>query len=243
MIDGYPVVSTAAHILDRRHDGTLLAVGGSPTIPVVPIVGGLIRTTTAPQDNRSLDHYDMAFWGMPDKAAQDMGSDVEFLDTSRLSHNRADFSRRYYTAIGYRLNANEGLIDQQAKTISNRVSRYSGSVEPMPKLAAKLKVSGDDHMFLSFPKHAQTKDDRRVNTYRPKGFSGGPLLDLGDFTLGSAYAPETSHRATLAGMLIEFDKDHHAMIAVKIQHIVMGIKRVLATLRGGRPPPAPSPIP
>jgi hypothetical protein len=226
LIDGHYVLSTAAHILDRRKDGTVLAVGGTPNRPVVPILDGTLRTTTPPQGNRDLDHYDCGFWNMPDQAVQNLGA-VEFLDASRWSHNRAPVERRYYMAIGYRLNGNEGNIDHRAKTIANRVSRYSGSVEPMPKLAAALGVSGADHLFLTFPKYAQNEDNCRVNTYRPKGFSGGPLLDLGDFTLESAYEPNRLHGATLAGMLIEHDKTHRAMIAVNIGTIVIGIRRAL----------------
>jgi hypothetical protein len=72
---------------------------------------------------------------------------VEFLDASRFSRNRAPADRRYYMAMGYRLSRNKGAIDKRTKTIGNRLSRYSGSVVEIPELAAKLAVSGTEHLF------------------------------------------------------------------------------------------------
>ena len=152
---------------------------------------------------------------------------VEFLDASRLSDKTADVSRRYYMAMGYRLAANKSTMDHQAKTIGNRLSRYSGSVVEIPKLAEKLGVSGAEHMFLTFPKYAQDEDDRRIKAFGPVGISGGPLLDLGDFTMTEAYAPGSTYRATLSGMMIEQHREFQTMVGTKISFIVDGIRQRL----------------
>ena len=152
---------------------------------------------------------------------------VEFLDASRISDNGADIDRRYYMAMGNRLAPIKQAIDHRAKTIGNRLSRYSGSVVEIRKLAKKLGVSGAEHMFLTFPKYGQDEDDRRIRAFGPVGFSGGPLLDLGDFTLVEAYVPGASYRATLSGMMIEQYSEFQAMVAVKIGFIVDAIRRRL----------------
>lgn len=69
-VDGHPVLSTAAHILDRQIHGELLAVGGPGGTNPVPLRHGVIRTTTAPSGNRDLDRYDCGFWIMPDNAVR-----------------------------------------------------------------------------------------------------------------------------------------------------------------------------
>jgi hypothetical protein len=228
-IDGHAILSTAAHILDERKRDVPLFVGGPVGTRPVPIEGGVLRTTTAPEGNRGLDHFDGGFWKMPDDAVLALGA-VEFLDASRFSRNRAPADRRYYMAMGYRLSRNKGAIDKRTKTIGNRLSRYSGSVVEIPELAAKLAVSGTEHLFLRFEKHAQAEDESRVNAYDPTGFSGGPLLDLGDFTSAHIYTSDRTHRAALSGMLIEHHPEHRAMVAVRIGSIVAGIRRSL-----GRP--------
>jgi hypothetical protein len=223
-VDGHSILSTAAHILDARTASVPLFVGGPVGTHPVPIEGGVLRTTTAPQGNRHVDHLDCGFWKMPEEAVRALGA-VEFLDASRISHNRARADRRYYMVMGYPLSRNKRAINHQARTIGNRLSRYSGSVVEIPELAAKLGVSGAEHLFLRFEKHAQAEDDSRTNAYDPTGFSGGPLLDLGEFTSEHAYTSDRTHRAALSGMLIEHHREHRAMVAVKIGSIVAGIMR------------------
>lgn len=231
-VDGLPILSTAAHVLDNLTAGWTLYVGGHGETSPVRVRGGVIGATPKPGGNRDRDHYDCGFWRIPDDAVQELGA-VEFVDASRLSDNREDVTRHYYMGMGYRLKRNRSAIDHKSKKISNYLSGYSGSVSAMPKLAQKLGVSGAEHMFMALPKYGQDDEDRRVNTFGPVGFSGGPLLDLGDFTVEEAYAPEAVHRATLSAMMIAHYKRSRAMGAVKIGFIVEGIRRRL------RPPTSP----
>jgi hypothetical protein len=225
-VDGLPILSTAAHVLDNLREGYSLYVGGPGGTHPVLIRGCMFGATPKPGGDRHRDHFDCGFWKIPGEAARELG-EVEFLDSSRISDNGADVNRRYYMAMGYRLASNKSTIDHRAKTIGNRLSRYSGSVVEIPKLAEKLGISGAEHMFLTFPKYAQNEDDCRITAFGPVGFSGGPLLDLGDFTEAEAYAPERSYRATLCGMMIEQYPQFQAMVVVRIGFIVDGIRRRL----------------
>jgi hypothetical protein len=226
-IDGRPVVSTAAHITDALSERMSLYVGGTKGTRPVPVLEVRIKATTAPSANRRLDHLDCAFWQPPDAAVADMGA-VEFLNASRISHNRGVIENRIYTGMGYAVSKNKKGISQAARSISNRLSMYTGSVEKLPALATELGVSGDEHLFLRFGKYAFTADGRRVNAFCPIGLSGGALLDLGDFTSPAAYAADAAQSVKLAGMLIENKIKHGALVAVKIGPIVRGIERALA---------------
>jgi hypothetical protein len=149
------------------------------------------------------------------------------VDASRLSDNSQDTTRHYYMGMGYRLKRNRSAIDHKAKKISNYLSRYGGSVSEVPKLAEKLGVSGAAHMFMTLPKYGQDEEDRRVNAFGVVGFSGGPLLDLGDFTLMEAYTPGYVYHPTLSGMMVAYYPRFRAVAAVKIGFIVEGIRRRL----------------
>jgi hypothetical protein len=129
--------------------------------------------------------------------------------------------------MGYAISRNKDAIDHAARGIGNLISRYSGSVVEIPALAAELGVTGADHMFLSFEKRAQSEDDAPVNTFGPRGLSGGPLLDLGDFVSDAAYSADTTHQASLSGILIAHKKKHKAVVALKIGPIVAGIRKFL----------------
>jgi hypothetical protein len=109
----------------------------------------MIRATEPPHGNRWDDNLDSAFWNMPNDAVRVLGN-VWFVDPLRLSHNRALVERRYYMAMGIAQSRNRKSIDNARRGIGNLISSYSGCFIGILVLAAKLGVSGADHMFLSF---------------------------------------------------------------------------------------------
>jgi len=129
---------------------------------------------------------------------------------------------------------NKKAVDNRSQSIINRRSRYTGTVVELPKLAAKMSVSGAEHLFLQFGRHALAADRSTVNTFGPRGLSGGALLDLGDFTGPAIYAQDKRRSARLSGMVIEHYDDHEALVAVKIGPIVEGIRRALARDKGAQ---------
>jgi hypothetical protein len=223
-IDGRRVLSTAVHVADQLARTSLSVSGLIGTRPVE--LAGRFRATTPPGGDRRLDRLDCAYCEISAQSAAALGP-VEFLRDSRISHNLVQTENRVYTAFGYAVSRNKKSIDHAAGSIANLVSMYTGHVVEVPALAAKLPRSGEAHLLLNFEKHAYTADGERVNAFGPKGLSGGPLLDLGDFTSPAIYAPHSKHRARLSGMLIEHWNEHHVMVAVKIGAIVEGIKRDL----------------
>jgi hypothetical protein len=230
-IDGTPVVATAAHIADKIISGTTLFVAGPARPQLVPILGGDIKTTIPPSGDRKLDHSDSAFWRMPDEVVQSLGA-TNFLGTSRLAHNRAPIERRYYTALGYAVSRNDPGIDHHQRSIASVPSMYTSTAGLEPtlerKLRRKLRSSGDEHIFVRYSKEAHAADGATMKTFYPEGFSGGALLDLGDFTTFAIYAGETRQRARLAAMIIEYhEKKYRALVAVKIGPIVSGIRSAL----------------
>jgi len=226
-IDGTPVVSTAAHVIDDIKTAEMFIAGLAGT-QWVQITGGSIKTTPDRGSvRRQLDHFDCAFWTPPESAVAALGP-VEFLKSERISHNRVPVADRLYTAIGYPVSRNKDRINYVARQLSTGISMYTGTVEAMPALAASLGVSGREHLFMRFGKHAFTANGQQINPFGPIGLSGGALLDLGDFAAPDVYARDPQRRALLSGMLIEHDKRHRALIAVKIGLILNGIRLALA---------------
>lgn len=208
-IDGHRVVATAAHVLDNRAHG-LLSVGGVVGTHPVPIVDGMLRTTTAPLGDRQRDANDCGFWLIPEAALATLGA-VEFLDASRISHNRASSDHRYYMAMGYRRSRNKKTVNHRRKAIETRASTYSGSLLPIPEPAKKLGFLDGQHFFLHFDECAEDEAGAQVNAFGPRGFSGGALVDLGDFRPAQVYASADSWRPLLSGMLIEHRDDYRGM--------------------------------
>jgi hypothetical protein len=230
-IDGMPIVVTAAHILDQSADHSLYVAGLPGTSPV-PILGGVVMVTPKLEEGRASDHFDTAIWQPPVHGVDALGA-VDFLDASRISHNQEPSAGRLYTALGYPVSRNKKAVDHGTRSISTRVSMYSADAEEMPELVSKLGLTGAEHLFLRFERHAFTGDGARVNTFAPKGLSGGALLDLGAFTSPESYARDPKLSALLSGMVIEYYSAHRALVAVRIGAIVNGIRIALARRPGG----------
>jgi hypothetical protein len=232
-IDGIPVIATAAHILDQVSKHTLYVAGPPGTNPVkpVPVLGGSAAVTLAPDGNRDLDHFDIAMW-RPLPGSVDALGNVHFIRESQISRDSEQTENRLYTALGYPVSRNKKAIDHAAKKIDTHISMYTANVEPMPALAEKLGVSISTHLFQSFKKSSFTNDGERVNTFGPRGLSGGAFLDLGEFTSPESY--ERDPNALLSGMVIEYHREHDALVAVKIGVVINTIRRAMARapLRG-----------
>jgi hypothetical protein len=213
-------VDAARHIItDARGQRATLFIAGPLRPQLVPILGGDIKVTTEL-------HSDCALWRVPDDVADNLGA-ANFLPAARRSHNRSPVERRVYTAFGYAVSRNKDGVDHTNRSIAVTPSLHTSSAVSAPALAKKLGVSGGDHIFVRFERHAKDVEGATVNTFYPRGFSGGALLDLGDFTSPAIYAGGTRHRALLSGMVIEYHKSHRALVAVKIGPIVNGIRNAL----------------
>lgn len=225
-VDGVPIIVTAAHILDHLSEHSLYIAGSVGASPV-PLLGGEAMATPKLADGRASDHFDTAIWQPPLSAVEALGA-VDFLDIARISHNRSPSEGRLYTALGYPVSRNKKAVNHATRSISTHVSMYTAGAEDIPELASKLGVSGFDHLFLRFERHAFTGDGARVNTFGPRGLSGGALLDLGEFTSAESYARDPKWSALLSGMVIEYYGDHRALVAVRIGTIVNSIRSSLA---------------
>jgi hypothetical protein len=67
-----------------------------------------------------------------------------------------------------------------------------------------------------------------MNTFGRKGLSGGALIELGDFSLAESYARDPTRSALLAGMVIEYHGDHHALVSIRIDPVINSIRVALA---------------
>jgi hypothetical protein len=224
-IDGHRILSTAAHVLDHYSHGATLFVAGVGVRTLTPMVGGIFKTTTAPNDDRDLDRLDCGFWVIPDSAIGSMGN-VQFVNASRFSENTQPLGEHQYKAMGYRNSRNKRAVNNARKTVELRASGYVGSLTHIPELNEELGFLGFRHLCLQFGEDAEDEDGNHANTFGPKGFSGGALLDLGRFE-PPYESCDSTWRALLSGMLIEHNKKHKALIAVKIGNIADGIRRIV----------------
>lgn len=220
-IDRNDYVITAAHIIDWINTHAIYIGGTLGTEPVQ--IDGTPVATTAPNGDREQDRFDFAFCKIPEEAKKRLGA-VHFIDESRISRNQASAENRYFLVMGYPIVKNDKMIDFSHKTIGTLLSKYTGGVNNSSGLAKKLGVSGDEHFFITFKKFAVTDDGNQVRSFKPKGISGGALVDLGNFATIEKFDPKSKCVGMLSGMIIEHHPEHQALVAIRIEYIVKEIR-------------------
>ena len=222
-VDERRYVVTAAHLMDRvRTHG--LFVEGAIGAKLVPITGET-KLSIAPR-GRDLDKIDVAFWEVNEVTRHQLG-EVEFLDEQRWSFNRAVLDNRLYLMMGYPIVKNKQSVDRSTLSIKPTLGKFTGELQENPILARQLGVSGNEHFFLTYPNYSETEHGHKVNSIVPVGYSGGGLIDLGNFASPTKMLPEAP-TGRLAGMIIERNKRHRAMIAVRLEVVVAGIRKEAA---------------
>jgi hypothetical protein len=220
-IDNCGYVVTAAHILDNLNTHSIYISGAIGTQPVQ--VSGAVNTTKLPVGGRKFDKVDLAFWEIDQTQVQQLG-DVAFINSSRFSHNQAILTNRLYLAMGFPASRNKKSVNNPNKSIKPTLSRYTAELLADQSLNDELGVTGADHLFLKFHDKSETSDGKIRNTFEPKGLSGGPLIDLGNFTTPTKYDTTLTQNTFLAGMIIEKNHNHDVLVAIRVQVIEKSIR-------------------
>ncbi len=219
MVDGAPVLLTAAHVLDNNAKSTLY-IGGETSL--VQINGDFLATNK-PGGCRADDHFDFAAQKLSSQTVCALGA-VKYISEDELSSNTSDTTGHVYLVLGYP-NTKNRKVKATGKCVLPQLWKYSSTHKPNPSLEAKLKIPSDSHYFLGFDKkHSKDASGTIVNSIDPTGISGGALIDLGNLANPKNLATSTQCKGRLAGLAIEFHATHRAIVATRLQTILQGLR-------------------
>lgn len=219
-VDDRHILVTAAHVVDHNKYTTLLIGDTSGLIPI----NGDFESTIPLDGNRDNDPYDFSFWALPDRIVGKLTSPL-FIERDQISHNRGRLDGRQFLVMGYPISQNKTL-DVKEKKVKAAAWTYQGIHVENSKLAAALRVSGNEHFFIKYERRAGTYDGKVENAISPRGVSGGVLLDLG-MPDPSNLAPETRCIGLLAGLGLEYRPNFKAMVFLRIEIVLEQIRRHL----------------
>ena len=211
---------SAAHVFDENKYNSLYLGARSE----LELVVGDIYTTQKVNGNRSEDHFDFAWMKLTSELLSKLDN-VKFISENDLANEQEDPHGRLYLALGYP-NSKNKKVNIQKKSVTPKFLKYSSTVKSKPSLCEKLRITGNEHLFLDFDsKQSKDSDGNIVMSVKPTGISGGGLIDMGNISKPKNFLPGIPCVGKLAGILIENHKEHKAMSAVKIGVIVNQIKK------------------
>ena len=133
---------------------------------------------------------------------------------------------KIYLAIGYPNSKNKNKeINRTNTSVTPHLFSYSSTIKQNSDLCQKLKISGNEHLFLNYnSKYSKDTNGLKINSISPKGISGRALIDMGNITQIEQYETNVLCNGKLTGLLIENHQEYCVMCAVKISVITQAIQ-------------------
>ncbi|CAB3967382.1 hypothetical protein BCO9919_02726 [Burkholderia cenocepacia] len=213
-------VLTASHVIEAGANcDSNLYIGGERKFVKM---SGICYRSPAP-DGVLKDRFDFALMPLSDDDISSLGA-VNYITEATLSKAQARSKGHVYSVIGYPNTKNRGIDEQRSAAPSNRWSYFSVSRDGT-EVSRKIKVDGDQHIFIGYDKYSLDAAGKRVTAVRTKGVSGGAVIDLGRLSDPEALDPEASFTPRLAGLFVEYHKDKRIMVATRIGFILDSLER------------------
>jgi hypothetical protein len=212
-IAGKPCLMTAAHLIDSNSD-TSLYVGGKD----LTLIEAEFSVSPAPGGDRKNDRYDFAIAELTSAFVAKLGG-VRFIRDDEISSSVVPTTGHLFCCLGYP-NSQNRRVDSTAKKITPRRGRYVSNTADRPELLKKLNISGEHHLIIDHRKYSKDDGGNRVSSYALSGFSGGAVIDLGRLSTPEVATGIVPSEPRLAGLFIEYYKDHQAIVATRVDTIL-----------------------
>ncbi|WP_455387564.1 hypothetical protein [Petrachloros mirabilis] len=217
--EGQKYLLTAAHILDQFSE-SILYVGGKQAFVEIE---GTFACTNKPDGDRSRDHYDFAWLLLNPSQTEKLG-DASFAEVGIDAELPREAEQRFHVALGYP-NSTNSKLNMATKSAQPKPMRHTGHLKRNAKLCKKLGISGNEHLFLDYnSKHAKDDFGHIVNAIRPKGMSGGALIQMMDAPHLNHHIGDAPCSGQIAGLLIESHRKHNVIMALRIEIILRQIE-------------------
>lgn len=223
-IDGNCILVTAAHVIDEnKYTNLYVGVGQS-----LKLLEGDFYCTAIPETGRDDDHFDFAWLTLAaDQLEKFEGAN--FVPLSDISDDDSNYQGVQYLVLGYPNSKNKKTVNV-SRAVKPKYIKYSSTAKHIKELCAKLNIPDDTHIFLDYnEKHSKDDEGNMVNSYSPRGVSGGALINLGRQSNPYAYLPSSTCVGKLSGLLIEFHKEFNALVAIKFVIIICEIRKTLGS--------------
>lgn len=212
-VDERLYVVTAAHIIDENGI-TSLYIGTSSTIEIL----GDFRVTPKVNGRREEDHYNFAYQPVPDMLIEEFSRFPAFCAPSS-NLRRQKYEGRAYCFRGYP-NSKNKKFDHNNNKVTPKTITYHAFGKPVQEHFDYLGIDGSHHTAIYFGKNSKHQEGQKVSSHNPKGYSGCPVIVIGNLHNVEVISGIQTSKPRLSGMFIEYNKKYCAALIVDIEIIV-----------------------
>jgi len=211
-VHGTPLIITAAHVIDVNEQMALYVAGTKCLVPLE----ATFTITGRPPSGRTDDRYDFAVAKLSPATSSALGNVGYIKDDELLLHD-APTQGHLHVVLGYP-NSKNKRIDHVSRVVRSELWKYGGIAGRDEVLQTKLKISGEDHLFIGFDsRHSRAADGSLVNSISPRGISGGAVCDAGNLADAENLRPDAQMQQRLAAIVIEYHADRSQILATRLR--------------------------
>jgi len=203
---------TAAHVLDKAHDGPLHF--GLPIGYVE--VSGVSKITAVPSAGREADHVDLAFVAIDEHVAKLLADSFAFLPITYIDVMDEGKEGTPYIVNGCPWKK----VRKDGRTFRPNIYELKLTGRKHQEYPS-MELARETHIAMEFdPKKMTNGLDRRVEAPKLNGVSGGPVWK-------AVRVDEQNKKPVLtkrlAGIVIEHRKERRTLVATRVAGVLAGI--------------------
>lgn len=163
---------TAAHVVDECSSSGLYVAFDGCFIPI----DADAWLTKAPGGDRDKDRYDVSVIPL-DQLWDQYFTGMRPIKSALVRWGSSVVPGHLYCVYGYP-NTKNKMRWRNTRVKATSVLHTDAAVDA-PEVARKLPGKGEHHILIRYGKQVLDQGGRKTNSIRPKGMSGGPVVDLG----------------------------------------------------------------
>lgn len=172
-IGGTRFLLTAAHVLDECEDAGMFAGADGQFVPI----SGRASITLKVAGKREDDHFDIAVIPLEGELETSLAG-IAAVDEKSIDWNPRPISGHLFSAFGFP-NTRNKITERSSTKVKPEALQHTDHIVDDPTSAKKLPDGGIHHLHLGYGRRANDADGNAQNAIKPRGMSGGPLIDLG----------------------------------------------------------------
>lgn len=209
---------TAAHVVDLN-DITSLYVSGEKNLVLIET---RVDVTAAPDGDREKDKIDFAILYLSNEMKEKIG-DIYYISQVDMILRDLGGNEKCCLALGYP-NSKNKFNPKNCNNVKETLFVYTSNLKHEDDLYEKVEANKRHHYLLDYcQKHSKDETGGVVNSIYPQGVSGGGLFYIEGMTNPESYKPDAPCTGKLAGILIEFRKEHKVLIYTKLSTILSAL--------------------
>lgn len=211
---GRKILVTAAHVFAAEKGTSFWIVGPSG---LIGISGDdqLLYCLDSPDDTQASDTFDLAIIDLSADQVRALEGLI-FIPMHSVGDHDSDAKQRLLIISGYPNSKNKRAVVASKPIVQHSICLSTIS-SPSSEWVGKLEFNPYQNFLLAAPSMSSDASGNEQRTLSVRGMSGGPIVDLGEWSLPDVLSGKLTPTPRVIGILTRHIKKHELFVGSKLR--------------------------